>query len=57
MTRGNVQTYTVQIPKELVQYWGWFLAFGILLVALGIAAVGRPSRLQSSRCCSSDLCY
>jgi len=38
---GNVQTYTVEIPHELVQYWGWFLALGILLVVLGIAAITR----------------
>ena len=35
---GNVE---IQIPHEIVQYWGWFLAFGIALVALGIAAVAR----------------
>ena len=38
---GNVQTYMIEIPHELVQYWGWFLALGILLVALGIAAIMR----------------
>ena len=38
---GDVQTLTVQIPHELVQYWGWFLAFGIGLVVLGVAAVTR----------------
>ena len=35
---GNVE---IQIPHEIVQYWGWFLAFGILLVILGVAAVAR----------------
>jgi uncharacterized membrane protein HdeD (DUF308 family) len=31
----------ILMPQELVQYWGWFLAFGIGLVALGVAAVAR----------------
>ena len=35
---GDIQ---VQIPHELVQYWGWFLAFGLGLLLLGIAAVVR----------------
>jgi uncharacterized membrane protein HdeD (DUF308 family) len=38
---GDIQTLQVQIPHELVQYWGWFLAFGIALLLLGIAAVVR----------------
>src|SRR5208282_1887700 len=38
---GDIQTLAVQIPHELVQYWGWFLAFGIGLLLLGVAAVGR----------------
>src|SRR5271157_3355862 len=37
----NVQALEIQIPHEIVQYWGWFLAFGIGLVVLGIAAVAR----------------
>jgi uncharacterized membrane protein HdeD (DUF308 family) len=41
MMLGGVQSLDVQIPHELVQYWGWFLAFGIALVLLGIAAVVR----------------
>ena len=36
---GNIQAVEVQIPHELVQYWGWFVAFGFGLVARGIAAV------------------
>jgi len=36
---GGIQVLEVQIPHELVQYWGWFLAFGIGLLLLGIAAV------------------
>ena len=38
---GNVQALEIEIPREIVQYWGWFLAFGIGLVVLGVAAVGR----------------
>ncbi len=41
MTMGDIQTLQVQIPHELVQYWGWFLAFGIALLLLGVAAVVR----------------
>lgn len=41
MVMGNIQALDVQIPQEIVQYWGWFLAFGIGLVLLGIAAVVR----------------
>ena len=35
------QNIEIQVPKELVQYWGWLLAFGVALVVLGIAAIGR----------------
>jgi uncharacterized membrane protein HdeD (DUF308 family) len=38
---GNIQAIEVQIPHEVVQYWGWFLVFGIGLLVLGIAAVVR----------------
>ncbi len=38
---GNIQVLEVQIPHEIIQYWGWFLAFGIGLLILGIAAVVR----------------
>ncbi|HML08689.1 MAG TPA: DUF308 domain-containing protein [Xanthobacteraceae bacterium] len=31
----------VQIPREIIQYWGWFLAFGIGVLVLGIAAIVR----------------
>ena len=36
----NVQALEIEIPREIVHSWGWFLAFGIGLVALGVAAVG-----------------
>src|SRR5271166_3151861 len=38
---SNVQSLPVQFPHELVQYWGWFLAFGVGLLVLGVAAVAR----------------
>jgi hypothetical protein len=38
---GNIQAIEVQILQEVVQYWGWFLVFGIGLLALGIAAEVR----------------
>jgi uncharacterized membrane protein HdeD (DUF308 family) len=41
MAMAETQTFTIQIPQELVQYWGWFLAFGIGLLALGFVAVAR----------------
>ena len=41
MLMGNIQGLDIQIPHEIAQYWGWFLAFGIALVVLGIAAVVR----------------
>jgi uncharacterized membrane protein HdeD (DUF308 family) len=31
----------LQLPGDLVQYWGWFVAFGIALLLLGVAAVAR----------------
>ncbi len=41
MTIGDIQVLEVQIPREIIQYWGWFLAFGIGVLVLGIAAVVR----------------
>ncbi len=38
---GDIQALEVQIPHEIIQYWGWFLAFGIGVLVLGIAAVVR----------------
>jgi hypothetical protein len=42
MNPGDVQLQ-VKIPPEIVQYWGWFLAFWIGALTLGIAAVGRSA--------------
>ncbi len=41
MAIGDIQALDVQIPREIIQYWGWFLAFGIGVLGLGIAAVVR----------------
>ena len=38
---SDSQTLAILMPPELVHYWGWFLAFGIGLVALGVAALAR----------------
>ena len=38
---ANIQTLEIQVPHDIVQYWAWFLAFGIGLLALGVAAVAR----------------
>jgi hypothetical protein len=50
MNLGDVQVQ-VQIPHEIVQYWGWFLAFGTGVLILGIcrrrAFGGRYSRLDA----------
>jgi uncharacterized membrane protein HdeD (DUF308 family) len=43
MTSGEIQSLDVQISRELIQYWGWFLLFGIGLLALGILAVVRST--------------
>ena len=31
----------VRVTPEMIHYWGWFLAFGIVLLLLGIAAIVR----------------
>ena len=41
MIMGDIQALDIQIPREIVQNWGWFLAFGIALLLLGIAAIVR----------------
>ncbi len=38
---SDTQTFVVQIPQDIVHYWGWFLAFGIGLLVLGVVAVAR----------------
>jgi uncharacterized membrane protein HdeD (DUF308 family) len=41
MAMGDIQNLDIQIPHEIIQYWGWFLAFGIALLLLGAIAVIR----------------
>jgi uncharacterized membrane protein HdeD (DUF308 family) len=41
MPGAEIQNLEVQFSHDLVQYWGWFLALGIGLLALGVAAVAR----------------
>jgi uncharacterized membrane protein HdeD (DUF308 family) len=31
----------IRVTPEMIHHWGWFLAFGIVLLALGIAAIVR----------------
>ena len=38
---SEVHDLAVQVPRELVQHWGWYLAFGIGLIVLGVAAITR----------------
>ena len=37
----TITSTTVQIAPEIAHQWGWFLAFGIVLALLGIAAIIR----------------
>ena len=41
MTMYNIQNLDVQVPPDIIQYWGWFLVFGIALLLLGVIAVVR----------------
>ena len=40
MTAADIHTLDIELTRDLAQYWGWFLLFGVVLLALGIAAVG-----------------
>ena len=37
----EIAALDVRIPAEIIHNWGWFLAFGIGLLLLGILAVVR----------------
>lgn len=37
----SITLTTMQISSEMAHHWGWFLAFGIVLALLGIAAAIR----------------
>ena len=38
---GNFNTLDIQVPQEIVHYWGWFLAFGVALSLIGVVAIVR----------------
>jgi len=38
---GQIDVMVIQVTQEMIHNWGWFLAFGIALMLLGIAAVVR----------------
>jgi len=38
-----VDVLIIRVTPEMIQHWGWFLAFGIVLMALGIAAIVRAT--------------
>ncbi len=37
----SITSATFQMTREMVHHWGWFLAFGIVLALLGLAAMIR----------------
>jgi len=37
----EIQALDIRIPEEIIHNWGWFLAFGLGLVLLGILAIVR----------------
>ena len=38
---ADVSVLDVQVPAQIIQNWGWFLAFGLVLMLLGIVAIVR----------------
>jgi uncharacterized membrane protein HdeD (DUF308 family) len=38
---SEIQALDIRVPAEIVQNWGWFLAFGLALMLLGILAIVR----------------
>ena len=37
----QIEALDVRIPAEIIHNWGWFLAFGVGLMLLGILAIVR----------------
>ena len=35
----EIQVLDIRVPAEIIHNWGWFLAFGIGLMLLGILAI------------------
>ncbi len=38
---GPIDVVAIQVTPEMIHHWGWFLAFGIVLMLLGVAAIVR----------------
>ena len=38
---SEISVLDVRVPAEIIHNWGWFLAFGIGLVLLGVLAIVR----------------
>ena len=38
---AEISSATFQMTRDMVSHWGWFLAFGIVLALLGVAAMIR----------------
>jgi uncharacterized membrane protein HdeD (DUF308 family) len=38
---GSLDVMAIRATQEMIHHWGWFLAFGIVLLLLGAAAVVR----------------
>ena len=38
---GPIEVLIIKATPEMIHNWGWFLAFGILLLLLGVAAIVR----------------
>jgi uncharacterized membrane protein HdeD (DUF308 family) len=38
---GPIEVLIIKASPEMIHNWGWFLAFGIVLLSLGIAAIVR----------------
>jgi len=41
---SEMNVLMVKIPPEMINNWGWFLALGIGLAVLGIAAITRSMK-------------
>ena len=37
----EIQALDIRVPAEIIHNWGWFLAFGIALVLIGVLAIAR----------------
>ena len=38
---SQIDVMIIRVTPEMIHNWGWFLAFGIVLLLLGIAAIAR----------------